>query len=302
MRVCDGAVKMWRLGPARLTLISSKGHSTMTIFGQRRTFCMLPQPHRGHSHQPQGYADIYIDNTTGLTANLPSTKNNKWQLEAAVYLAIKVAARPNDSNEPILRKKMVTEDKLTVEGGLSEMKIILGWHFDFQTLTVTLPEHKHMWSQKILLTIWTHKTTRKTLESTIGHMDHNSFMIPWVYHFLCRLRSLLVHSWNRRMITTDNKCTNNLVLMQLILDKTQRGIDMNLLAFRSPDQIHYSNSCPAAWELQQSRTPMVIQSPRHSAILSNKQLTRIIGCSDNAMDWHHHWQTRMRRLCTVNDG
>jgi hypothetical protein len=29
------------------------------------------------------------------------------------------------------------------------------------------------------------------------------------------------------------------------LDKAKKGIDMNLLAFRSPDRIYYSDSCPA---------------------------------------------------------
>jgi hypothetical protein len=34
--------------------------------------------------------------------------------------------------------------------------------------------------------------------------------------------------------------------MQQILDKAQKGIDMNLLAFRAPDQIYYSDFCPAS--------------------------------------------------------
>jgi len=33
--------------------------------------------------------------------------------------------------------------------------------------------------------------------------------------------------------------------MQSILDKAKKGIDTNLLAFRSPDRIYYSDSCPA---------------------------------------------------------
>ena len=49
---------------------------------------------------PRGYADVYIDDTTGLTVDLPGTRNADW-LEAAIPLAIKVAARPNDANEPI---------------------------------------------------------------------------------------------------------------------------------------------------------------------------------------------------------
>jgi hypothetical protein len=49
---------------------------------------------------PRGCADVYIDDTTGLTVDLPGTRNAD-RLEAAIPLAIKVAARPNDANEPI---------------------------------------------------------------------------------------------------------------------------------------------------------------------------------------------------------
>jgi hypothetical protein len=46
---------------------------------------------------PRGYADVYIDNTTGLTIDLPGT-HNADRLEAAIPIAIEVAARPNDVN------------------------------------------------------------------------------------------------------------------------------------------------------------------------------------------------------------
>ncbi len=51
----------------------------------------------------RGYADIYINNTMGLTVNLPGTRNADC-LEAAIPLAIEVAARPNNINEPIPRR------------------------------------------------------------------------------------------------------------------------------------------------------------------------------------------------------
>jgi len=86
---------------------------------------------------------------TGLTVDLPRTRNADW-LEAATPLTIKVAARPNNVNEPIPCKKMVAEDKLKVEGGLSETKTILGWLFNFRTLTMSLPEHKYIaWSNDL---------------------------------------------------------------------------------------------------------------------------------------------------------
>jgi hypothetical protein len=90
-----------------------------------------------------GYADVYIDDTTRLTINIPGTRNTN-RLEAAIPLAIKVAAWPNDVNEPIPWEPMVAQEKLKAEGGLAEAKFILGWHFNFCTLTVTLPKQKHI--------------------------------------------------------------------------------------------------------------------------------------------------------------
>jgi hypothetical protein len=140
---------------------------------------------------PQGYADVYIDDTTGLTINLPGTCNAN-RLEEAILLAIEVAAWPNDINEPIPWKPMVVQEKLKAEGGLAEMKIILRWHFNFCTLTVTLPKQKHIaWSSKIQTMIATGRTTKKALKSTIGQLSHIEFVIPWVFHFLSRLRTLL---------------------------------------------------------------------------------------------------------------
>jgi hypothetical protein len=88
-------------------------------------------------------------------------------------------------------------------------------------------------------------TAKKQLESMIGHMGHVGFVIPWVYHFLSRLRSLLAQAQNRRAISIDEKCIQDLELMQTILNKANKGIDMNLLAFRSPNCIYYLDSCPA---------------------------------------------------------
>ena len=73
---------------------------------------------------PHGYVYVYINDTTGLTINLPKTRNAN-RLEAAIPLAIEVAARPNDINEPIPQEPMVVQEKLKAEGGLAETKIIL---------------------------------------------------------------------------------------------------------------------------------------------------------------------------------
>ncbi len=111
---------------------------------------------------------VYIDDTTRLTINLPGTRNAD-RLKMAIPLAIKVAAWPNNINKPIPREPLVVQEKLKAEGGLAETKIILGWHFNFRTLTVSLPKKKHIaWSSKIQTMIATGRTTKKALESTIG--------------------------------------------------------------------------------------------------------------------------------------
>jgi hypothetical protein len=82
----------------------------------------------------------------GLAIDLPGTMNAN-RIEAAIALAIEVVAQPFNPNEPIPQELMVVLEKLIAEGGLTEKKMILGWLFNFRTLTVTLPEHKQIaWS------------------------------------------------------------------------------------------------------------------------------------------------------------
>jgi len=194
---------------------------------------------------PHGSIACYIDDIPGLTVNIPGTKNAS-RLEAAIPLAIEVAARPDNVNKPIPHKTMVAKDKLLAEGGLSETKVILGWLFNFRTLTVSLPDHKFIaWRAAIQKIITLKRTTSKDLDTTIGRMGHVGFMIPWAYHFLSQLRSLNCRSKNRQFITVNDTCMKNWELMKEILAKAKNGIDMNLLAFRAPDRTYYSDSCPA---------------------------------------------------------
>ena len=89
------------------------------------------------------------------------------------------------------------------------------------------------------------RTTKKALELMIRRLGHVGFVIPWVFHFLSRLRTLLRRAQNRQTIALNEECKDDLVLMLKLLKKAEEGIDMNLLGFCSPDQIYYSDSCPA---------------------------------------------------------
>jgi hypothetical protein len=126
----------------------------------RELIVNIPIDHRG-------YVGVYINDTTGLTVDLPGTRNADC-LKAAIPLAIE-AAHPNNINKPIPQEPLVAQDKLRAEGGLAETKVILGWHFNFRTLAVTLPEHMHIaWWTEIRKMLTNSRTSKRALESTIG--------------------------------------------------------------------------------------------------------------------------------------
>ncbi len=68
---------------------------------------------------PRGVLDVYIDDTIGLTVNLPDA-DNADQMERASLLAIHTAARPVDYHEPIPCNEMAAKAKLSTEGALEE--------------------------------------------------------------------------------------------------------------------------------------------------------------------------------------
>eukprot|EP00957_Ditylum_brightwellii_P171972 13093122-Ditylum_brightwellii.AAC.1 len=63
---------------------------------------------------PRGTINVYIDNTIGLTVDLPGT-DNVAQLEQATPLAIHVAARPVSTNKPLPHNEMASLSKLVAE-------------------------------------------------------------------------------------------------------------------------------------------------------------------------------------------
>ncbi len=110
-------------------------------------------------------------------------------------------------------------------------------------------------------------------------MGHIGFIIPLVFHFLSRLRSLLALAHKKRVITIIDVCKKDLELMLTILEKAKNGIDMNLLAFRSPDQIYYiltpvllasaATASRSRLALPNSRQPTIPRDEQPAGILSS---------------------------------
>ena len=70
-------------------------------------------------------------------------------------------------------------------------------------------------------------------------------VLPGIHHFMSRLRDLHFRAKNRRSININKVCLDDLDLMLFFLRKAREGIDMNLLAYRSPTHVYRTDSCPA---------------------------------------------------------
>ncbi len=187
-------------------------------------------------------ADIYIDD--GISVAVDEGDNVK-RAEAAMLLAMHVIGRPFDADDPIPRKDIVSLSKLAAEGMMSETKMILGWLFNSNRLTISLPfEKKKAWSDAIDVMIKTKRASYKELESTTGRLGHVSTIIPYMKHFMNRIRYRLKTGANRRVLMLNHEIIEDLKLHQNFIKLASEGISMNLLTFRQITHGHRSDSCP----------------------------------------------------------
>jgi len=170
-----------------------------------------------------------------LTLDIPGS-NYLDRLAGAHLLAIATTARPSHDEEPIPREPMEAKNKLVAEAMPEEIKLILRWKMNFRSLVISLPNNKHtVWRKSIQDLLVTGSARAKELETLIGRLDHLGMILPFVYHFLSRLREWHHKSKNKRHSTAmPTECRLDLGLMTKFLDKAHNGIDMNLLLFRQP--------------------------------------------------------------------
>lgn len=77
-----------------------------------------------------------------------------------------------------------------------------------------LPESKFpAWRKKGERLIETGKSKVKELECLVGWMTHLSVIVPFVNHFLSRIRDLQNRAKNRRKIKIDIRCLDDLRCM-----------------------------------------------------------------------------------------
>ena len=98
--------------------------------------------------------------------------DKSWErLNHAVSFAMNIFGRTVHEEEPLPRDHIVPVKKLSAEGGLEEMNIILGWIFAFITLTGFLTKDKHKaWSEQVRTLIINEASTMDELNSMIGRL------------------------------------------------------------------------------------------------------------------------------------
>ena len=89
---------------------------------------------------------------------------------------------------------------------------------------------------------WTSKTE---LEQNIGRWVHLGQIIPFIHHFLSRLRFLLQWAEKKRTVVINDICIGDLQFLQTALEQCRNGIDINSLTYRQPTHAYRSDSCPA---------------------------------------------------------
>jgi hypothetical protein len=193
---------------------------------------------------PRGHNEVFIDDNCTLGVDLPGT-DNVLCVESAAMLAIHTFARPRHKDEPIPREWMEALNKLAAEAGATEIKLTLGWNLNLRLLIVALPDNKAIaWIAELEIMLNKKKATAKQLEQNIGRYVNVAMIIPWLHHFLGRLRKLHERALNRRAISVPPSCIEDLELIRKLIRKANTGIDLNLLTYRMPTYVHRGDSCP----------------------------------------------------------
>jgi len=195
-----------------------------------------------------GRIDDFIDDGIAI---VPDLNDNKSRGVQALLLAIHILFRPVDQNENIPREDCLSLDKLAEEGRLSEVLTILGWTINTRCLTLSLPKKKfQLWSKELRNVISSRKASIKELEKIIGRLNHAGAACPLTRYFISGPRKALEH-WNKIEVNTKVKrylpkaALQDLNLwLTCFLPKIHKGISLNLISYRSPTVICWSDACP----------------------------------------------------------
>jgi hypothetical protein len=190
-----------------------------------------------------GKGDIYIDDSIFVT---PDIGNNVERVAKAVPLAINTVARPVHNLEPLPRKSIISQKKFLAKACFEENKIVLGWQLNTRTFTIHLPHKKNeAWSSIIGSIMQSKLSLAKQLHSLEGHLNHATYIIPTMRHFLNQIRKLcyIAEKAKGKPTTVPPNVIQDLQLCNQFLDWAAKGLSLNLITFRQPTVFHRSDAC-----------------------------------------------------------
>ena len=189
----------------------------------------------------RGVADVYIDDMLTIAPDLPG---NIERLNAAGPLAVHIFARPPATDETLPREPMLAKNKLSAEGGLSEVRTILGWVYNTRDLTISLPRNKYIaWSAQIQQILEAGSILPSELDTLIGRLNHTASINTMYRHFLGRLRKLADKAPRHKRVSIPPRVRNDLTLWLCFLSHAHRGFSMNALSYRLPTHVFRSDAC-----------------------------------------------------------
>jgi hypothetical protein len=195
-----------------------------------------------------GRVDDFIDDSIVF---VPDINNNSSRAIQAMLLAIHVLFQPVDKREPIKRDDCLSLGKLQEEGFLSENPIVLGWEINTRSLTIKLPSKKFKnWHQDLSKVLQTKKISFKELEKMLGGLNHAATACPLMRYFLNWVRGVLLNWQASSVVKTTQRYLSSQVLEDLklwhhsFLLKIRSGMSLNLISYRQPSVISWSDSCP----------------------------------------------------------
>jgi hypothetical protein len=200
---------------------------------------------------PRGKVEIYIDD--GITV-IPDINDNRLRGTNAMALAIHTICRPISPDEPIKRDDCLSLSKLSEEGTLAESATVLGWRINTRSLTISIPPDKYnSWRMDIEKILTKKKASHEEIETLIGRLNHASNILPIARYFLNRIRLSITPSatqpnsyhMKKHTIWLPKPALSDLALFQeTFLPKMYKGISLNLITYRRPTHILFSDACP----------------------------------------------------------
>jgi hypothetical protein len=144
---------------------------------------------------------------------------------AHTELVFATKRQPSDDVEPIQQQNILLIQKLTAEGTIEEVQMVLGWLLDTEALLVLLPPDKFVaWLADMIKFIKMECCNQEHLDTMVRCLNHANMMLPFARHFLGRIQARLDREVIcLAMVNFDKKEIKDLQIWEQLLTRMVTG-------------------------------------------------------------------------------